>query len=307
MHKRFWTFTLQVAALSLASSLAAAEPAAPTPAQAARADIEKTLGFVPAFFKAIPDAALPGTWQEMKEVQLNPSTALPGRVKELIGLAVAAQVPCRYCTYAHAEFAKLNGASAAELGEAVAIAGVGRHFGAYFYGLQLDEAAFRAEIARLVANAKKPASAAAPIAVVDAKSALLDIEKTLGFVPEFLRELPAPALPGAWREFKDLKLSPETVLPAKSKALIALAVAAQVPSRVCIVAETEFAKLAGASEAEIAEAVGMAAITRNMSTLLNGQQLDERGFRADIDRLVAGVKGAQRKAALAERRAQPRP
>jgi AhpD family alkylhydroperoxidase len=309
MQKRIWTFTLHVLALTLASSLAAAEPAAPTPAQAARADIEKTLGFVPAFFKAMPDAALPGTWQEMKELQLNPGSALPGRLKELIGLAVSAQVPCRYCTYAHTEFAKLNGASAAELGEAVAIAGVERHFSAYFYGLSLDEAAFRGELARMVANAKKPAAAAAPIAVVDAKSALLDIEKTLGFVPEFFKKLPATALPGAWREFKDMKLGAQTVLPAKSKALISLAVASQVPSRVCIVAETEFAKLAGATDVEIAEAVGMAAVTRNMSTLLNGQQTDERGFRADIDRLVAGVKSAQRKAALAERgtHAQPRP
>jgi AhpD family alkylhydroperoxidase len=244
----------------------------------------------------------------MKALQLNPQTALGGRTKELIGLAVAAQVPCRYCIVAHTEFARLNGASAAELGEAVAIAGVERHFSAYFYGLSLDEAAFRAEIARMVANAKKPAATGAPIAVVDVKSALLDIEKTLGFVPEVFKKLPASALPGAWREFKDMKLGAQTALPAKSKALISLAVAAQVPSRVCIMAETEFAKLAGASEAEIAEAVGMAAITRNMSTLLNGQQVDERGFRADVDRLVAGVKAAQRKAALAERgQSKPRP
>ena len=45
----------------------------------------------------------------------------------------------------------------------------------------------------------------------------------------------------------------------------------------------------------------MAAITRNMSTLLNGQQVDDRAFRADVDRLVAGVKAAQKKAALSAR------
>ena len=47
----------------------------------------------------------------MKTLQLNPNTALPGRTKELIGLAVAAQIPCHYCIVAHTEFAKLNGAS----------------------------------------------------------------------------------------------------------------------------------------------------------------------------------------------------
>ena len=54
-------------------------------AAAAQADIEKTLGFVPQFFLKFPEEALPGAWDEMKSLQLNPSTALPGKVKELIG------------------------------------------------------------------------------------------------------------------------------------------------------------------------------------------------------------------------------
>jgi AhpD family alkylhydroperoxidase len=269
-------------------------------ARGAREDIQKTLGFVPAFFKAFPDAALPGAWEEMKGLQLNPKTALSGKSKELVGLAVAAQVPCRYCTYAHVEFGKLNGASDAELGEAVALAGIERHWSAYFYGMQLDEVQLKADVARIVAHVKKGGSAA-PVDVVDQKSALLDIERTLGFVPEFLRRVPAAALPGAWRELKQVKLSPSTSLGAKDKALISLAVASQVPSRACVLAETEFAKLAGASEQEIAEAVGMAAITRNMSTVLNGRLVDENRFRADVDRLVAGVKAAQKKVAVNKR------
>jgi len=290
-------------AVALVTS-ATAGPAAAEPrpgsaaAEAARSDIAKTLGFVPGFFKVTADAALPGAWQEMKGLQLNPGTALPGRTKELIGLAVSAQIPCRYCIIAHTEFAELNGASEAEVAEAVAVGGSARHWSAYLYGTQIDEAKFAAEVARMIENAKRPARPAQPIDVVDAKSALADIQQTLGFVPEYLRRVPEPALPGAWRELKDLRLNPNSVLSAKQKALIALAVASQVPSRPCIVAETAFARQAGASEREIGEAVGMAAITRNMSTLLNGQQIDERGFRADVDRLVSGAKAAQKKAAL---------
>ena len=52
-------------------------------ARAAREDIKKTLGFVPSFFNAFGDSALPGTWQEMKGLQMNPKTALSGRIKEL--------------------------------------------------------------------------------------------------------------------------------------------------------------------------------------------------------------------------------
>src|SRR5881392_2151505 len=111
--------SLAVLALGTAAASArAAEPASKNSAAvtAARADISKTLGFVPQFFLKLPDEMLPGAWEEMKTLQMNPHTALNGRTKELIGLAVAAQIPCRYCIAAHIEFAKLNGASETEIG-----------------------------------------------------------------------------------------------------------------------------------------------------------------------------------------------
>jgi AhpD family alkylhydroperoxidase len=284
------------AVLALLGLLSAAPALADDSAAGARDDIKATLGFVPGFFKSIADNAVAGAWQEMKGLQLNPQTALNGKSKELIGLAVAAQVPCRYCIYAHTEFAKLNGASDQEVAEAIAVAGLARHTSAYVFGGQLDEARAKADVERIIAHMKSGAKAPArPILVVDAASALKDIEQTFGFVPELWRKVPEAALPGAWREMKGLKLNPNTRLSAKQKSLIVLAVASQVPSRPCVMAETAFAKLAGASEREIQEAVGMAAITRNMSTLLNGQQIDEKAFSQDIDRLVAGVKAAQAK------------
>jgi len=288
---------LSVFALLLGiAGTAAAETAGHSPeARAARADIEKTLGFVPGFFQVTADSALPGLWDEFKGLQLNPKSALSGRVKELIGLAVASQVPCHYCVYAHTEFAKLNGASAAEVAETVAIAGAERHWSALLYGMQFDENKYRADIQRMVKNAKGPARTLTPIALTDARTTLLDIEQRLGFVPEFLTHVPEAALPGAWRELRDFRMNPKTALSAKEKSLISLAVASQVPSEACVLADTEFAKLSGASETEIEEAVGMAAITRNMSTLLNGQQVDMAGFRADVDRIVSSVKAAQRK------------
>lgn len=288
---------LSLLLLAIPGGFALAAPPRTPDAQAARADIQKVLGFLPRFFDAMADSVLPGAWEEMKGLQLNPSTALPGRTKELIGLAVAAQVPCRYCILAHTEFAQLNGATQTQLAEAIALAGLERHASAYLYGSQIDEARFRAEVARMVQNAKAPSAGKSAVKVVDEQSALADIAATLGFVPEFLRKIPGPALPGAWRELKSLKLDPNTSIGAKDKALIGLAVASQVPSRYCVIAETEFAKLAGASEREIQEAIGMAAITRNMSTLLNGALTDENTFRADVQRLVNGAKAAAKKAA----------
>ena len=98
----------------------------------------------------------------MKTLQLNPSTALPGRTKELIGLGVAAQIPCRYCIVAHTEFAKLNGASEAEIGEAVAMAALTRHWSTFLNGIQTDETKFRGEIAKIIENVKKASASKAP-------------------------------------------------------------------------------------------------------------------------------------------------
>ena len=71
-------------------------------------DIQQTLGSVPGFFKLFPEVGIAGAWTEFKTLQLNPDTKLTGKMKELIGLAVAAQVPCQYCVYFHTAAAKAN-------------------------------------------------------------------------------------------------------------------------------------------------------------------------------------------------------
>jgi AhpD family alkylhydroperoxidase len=109
-----------------------------------------------------------------------------------------------------------------------------------------------------------------------------DIEQTLGGVPTFVRQLPKAAVPGAWQELKDLELSDKTALTPKVKTLISLAVAAQIPCSYCIWADTNTARQLGASDEEIAEAVGMAALTRHWSTMFNGLQVDLETFKKEL-------------------------
>jgi AhpD family alkylhydroperoxidase len=263
-------------------------------AQAARAEIKGMFGFVPGFLDTMPDAALPGAWEEMKTIQMSPSTALPAKIKEAIGLAVAAQIPCKYCTYAHKAFGKLNGATDAELTEAVLMSALTRHWSTVFHGLQIDFAKFRGELNRALEHAKRmaaagPSAAPKPGAVVDSRTALQDITQSYGMVPEFMQRFPAEGIAGAWKEERDVEMAP-TALSGKYKSLISLAVAAQIPCRFCVVADTEFAKLEGASEREISEAVAMAAITRHWSTYLNGMDMDEKAFRKDVDHMVSAAK-----------------
>jgi AhpD family alkylhydroperoxidase len=281
---------------------------------AAHSDIEKSLGFVPNFLEALPVEMLPGTWEEMKTLQMNPGTALPGKVKELIGLGVAAQIPCTYCIEAHTEFAKLNGACEQEIGQAVGMAAITRHWSTYINGIQQDEGKFRSEISRLVEGAKKAAASGAPapkgVAVTDGASApkdgagaLKDIAATLGFAPDFMKRFPDVARAGAWKTFKDVQLNPATELSGKDKELVGLAVASQIPCKFCIIAHTEFAKLNGASEAEIDEAIAMASLTRELSTMLNGLQVDKAQFHADIQKIVKNVQATAAKEAKTKKTA----
>jgi AhpD family alkylhydroperoxidase len=309
MNKKLWMFAALM--LAVASVPAWAEPTAGTPAptpanaqaRATRAEIEKMVGFVPDFLKAVPDVALPGAWEELKTLQINQSTAVPCKLKELIGLAVASQIPCKYCIYAHTELAKLSGANQEEIGEAVTMSALARHWSTFMNGIQLDESKFKQEINDVVArlrSANPNASAPKPIQVVDAKTARADAQQSFGAVPEFLKRFPDVAAAGAYREWRDVELSPNTALSGKDKSLMSLAVASQIPCKYCVYADTEFAKLEGATQAEIDEAVAMASLVRHWSTLLNGLQIDEAGYRRDADRLVRGVKAQQKQDSRAQ-------
>jgi len=85
-------------------------------------------------------------------MQLNPSTALDNKTKQLIGLAVAAQIPCRFCVSFHTQAAKLNGASDEELKEAVAMAALTRELSTVIQGTLPDENQFRREVDTAVKN-----------------------------------------------------------------------------------------------------------------------------------------------------------
>jgi AhpD family alkylhydroperoxidase len=113
-------------------------------------------------------------------------------------------------------------------------------------------------------------------------AAYKEIEGMFGKVPEFVKKFPKAGIVGAWEEVKSLELSDKTALSPKVKSLISLAVAAQIPCEYCIYSDTISAKNAGATDEEIAEAVGMAALTRHWSTVFHGLQIDLAQFKKDM-------------------------
>jgi AhpD family alkylhydroperoxidase len=88
--------------------------------------------------------------------------------------------------------------------------------------------------------------------------------------PEWMKQtLPDQALKPLWDEYQAV-LNPKGALDGKTKQLIALGVAAQIPCAYCVYATTKAAKAAGATDAQIKEAIATAALVRFNSTMLNG-------------------------------------
>ena len=108
----------------------------------------------PPSLKAIePQAAVGPAWQEYLAV-FNPKGALDGKTKELIGLAVAAQIPCDYCVYGHTVGAKHAGATDDQIKEAIAASALVRKMSTELNGNQYDMAAFRKQIDAAYADMK---------------------------------------------------------------------------------------------------------------------------------------------------------
>lgn len=126
---------------------------------AARSEMTTGLGTVPPFIALLPESAQPGAWAFLKGSSGNPAGAIPAKYRELIALGVAAQIPCAYCVYAHTAFAKANGATDAEVRDAVSYAGEVRLWSTILNGNQYDLDQFKSEMDGILAHvAKAPKS-----------------------------------------------------------------------------------------------------------------------------------------------------
>src|SRR5438094_10097803 len=91
-----------------------------------RKELEQTFGLVPSFALTTTPTGLRLWWSALRDFQLSDKTALSNKVKELIGLGVASQIPCHYCVLFHTEAARLNGATEQELQESIFMAALTR-------------------------------------------------------------------------------------------------------------------------------------------------------------------------------------
>jgi len=119
-------------------------------------DIEKTLGMVPGFMKAIPKDVLIQDWPLMKKYQAGES-AIPAKYRDFIGLAIAANIKCPYCALMHTAMATLKGATDKEMAEVAFLASYTSRWSAMLHALQYDMDTYMKEVRRIGEYVQKTA------------------------------------------------------------------------------------------------------------------------------------------------------
>ena len=121
------------------------------------------------------------------------------------------------------------------------------------------------------------------------KKVQTEMEEAFGTFPVFMKVFPEHLRAAAWEWMKAWH-SPEAAIPAKYSELIAHGAASQIPCNHCVYYHTEMAKMLGATEAEIQEAVAKAAEVSHWSTVLNGAGIEFEAFKAEFDKILAHMK-----------------
>jgi AhpD family alkylhydroperoxidase len=119
--------------------------------------------------------------------------------------------------------------------------------------------------------------------------AQVEMKAMMGSVPVMFEKMPMQVRVSAWELFKSIN-NPKTAIPSKYGELIGLAVAAQIPCEYCIIAHTTLAKLFGATDEEVEEALTKGAETRFLSTVLNGSLVDIESFKSDWNKTIEFMK-----------------
>jgi len=119
-------------------------------------DIRETMGIVPGFMKALPRDALVNEWPNFKKYQLE-DTVIPAKYRELIGLAVAANIKCPYCQLFHTGAAKMNGATDDEMAELVFLASMTSRWSSIIHAQHYDYDTFKREFEQIGAHLQKTA------------------------------------------------------------------------------------------------------------------------------------------------------
>lgn len=111
-------------------------------------EIEETMGMVPGFMKALPENVLIQEWPLFKKYNFE-ETEIPAKYRELMGLAVAANIKCPYCIHFHKGAAQMNGATENEFAETVFLASYTARWSSIIHAQDYDYQKFKEEFQQI--------------------------------------------------------------------------------------------------------------------------------------------------------------
>jgi len=119
-------------------------------------EIENTLGVVPTFLRELEydPVALEHSWALIQKFILGESE-IPSKYRELMGIAVASAVHCRFCVTFHSAVARLYGATDEEIKEAAFLAKHTVGWSAFVDGRQADIGQLEKELAKMKEHMSK--------------------------------------------------------------------------------------------------------------------------------------------------------
>lgn len=118
-----------------------------------------------------------------------------------------------------------------------------------------------------------------------------EIEATLGLVPSFFERVPDSSLELEWELVKRVEFE-EGEIPNKYRSLIGLGLAAGSRDVYGVIWHTEMSKLAGATDAEIEEAVHLAKNSAGWCTYVSGLQSDVEQFKEEVVQICEHIRSA---------------
>jgi AhpD family alkylhydroperoxidase len=118
-----------------------------------------------------------------------------------------------------------------------------------------------------------------------------EMKSMLGLVPIFFKSIPDSTLELEWALMKRVQMEPGPI-PNKYRELIGIAVSAATKCEYCGIFHTEMARLNGATDEEIEDALHYTKSTTGWSTYINGSQVDLDVFRGEVKAMVEYIRKA---------------
>ncbi|MEO0458754.1 MAG: carboxymuconolactone decarboxylase family protein [Cyanobacteria bacterium P01_A01_bin.114] len=126
-----------------------------------------------------------------------------------------------------------------------------------------------------------------------------EIKETLGLVPSFFNSIPDAIFDYEWQLFKRFEITDQItappqdnpVIPAKYRQLMGITLHSETKCVYCTLFHTELARLFGATEAEIQEAVHYAKHSAGWSAYLNGIRADFDEFEKELGQIGEYLQG----------------